>query len=93
MEFPAIANLGSAAYGTLPDLMAATGGNGTVSFTYGDYTPNTNTITLPFTVSGYTGDYGEVIGTLSGDDFSGKWLSESSKYVGTFDVRRCGGSL
>jgi hypothetical protein len=93
MTFPAIVNQGSAAYATLPDLMQATGGQVSLSFTYGDYNSVDSTINLPFSVpNGPQGNYGEVTGTLDGNVFSGSWYSESSRLVGTFSLNKCEGA-
>jgi hypothetical protein len=93
MTFPAIANEGSAAYSTLPDLIQATGGYGSVAFTYGDYNPMNHKINLPFTVPGAAqGNYGAVTGGLEGDTFTGSWYSEASQLVGTFTIDKCGRS-
>jgi hypothetical protein len=89
MSFPAITNAGSAAYSSLPDLIQATGGYGTVSFSYGDYNPVNQVINLPFTLPGGQASYGSVNGTLAGTTFSGTWFSESGQKVGTFSLARC----
>jgi hypothetical protein len=101
MVFPAIRNLGDAAYETLPDLMRATGGSDHIAFTYGDYVPSTQVLNLPFTVPNYSGgDYGAVIGVLSSITttksgvsttvwtYEGTWYSDSSQAVGHFILKR-----
>jgi hypothetical protein len=106
MNFPAIENAGSSAYATLPDLMKATGGEGTVPFPYGYYVPGTQKINLPFTIPGYSGTFGSVVGDLKSYSvldnrtgktvtvwkFTGIWYSDSSQEVGTFDFTKDGSS-
>lgn len=93
MRFVAIQDQGSAAYLTLPPLMAATGGFSAISFTYGDYDPLTRRVYLPFSVPGHTqGNYGEVRATLDTNTkhLSGVWYSNSFEELGSFDLPPCG---
>jgi hypothetical protein len=90
MSFPAIHNEGGAAYQTLPDLIAATGGSESVSFTYGDYDPTKQEIYLPFTVAGHDqGNYGDASCTYIQGHLHGTWLSNSYQPVGTFEMDLC----
>jgi hypothetical protein len=92
MRFPAIDNLGSAIYESDPELIAATGGYGSVSFTYGDYVPETKRINMPFAVAGHgDGNYGAIDGTFDNGQIKGEWDSISFEHVGDFEVAFCNG--
>jgi hypothetical protein len=50
-------------------------------------------LTLPYSVSGSSGIYGELNGQLSGGNFTGKWLAEEpTSMVGTFSLVLTSGS-
>lgn len=87
MHFPAVDAAGEDVQHAYPELYADMGGTGAVTFDNGDYTVADHRIYLPFSVPGHAnGEYGEVRGTFNGGEFTGEWLSNSFKAVGTFDV-------
>jgi hypothetical protein len=92
MTFPAFSNSGGAPDDSLPDLTAAMGNHGSISFTSGDYNATQNQLSLPYTVAGYTGDYGQITGTLQGNQLSGSWSANSFTNFGTFVLTQCSSS-
>jgi hypothetical protein len=87
MHFPAVDKEGENVQHAYPELYSDMGGTGAVTFDNGDFTLADHQIYLPFSVPGHTqGEYGEVRGNFDGSDYSGSWLSNSFKPVGTFDV-------
>jgi hypothetical protein len=63
-----------------------------VTVDFGDYTPSTKTLNLPYFVPSYsaTNPYGEFNGTLEGRRFTGTWWTKPLGEVGTFDVMKVG---
>lgn len=89
MRFPAVENAGSSAYVSMPELIQATGGYGVLPFDNGDYDPQTRQIYFPFSVPGHQGEYGEVRGAFNNGRYTGTWLSNSYRTVGTFELNQC----
>jgi hypothetical protein len=92
MTFPALDNISQedrASFGALMDPM---GHYTTATFDYGDFDPSTTQLTLPYSVSGSTGTYGEMSGTLVINPntglyhFSGSWFSKPFGTVATFEL-------
>ncbi len=95
MRFPTVESQGSAAYMTMPALMEATGGFAVISFTYGDYDPETGHVFLPFSVPGHTqGNYGELRANLdlASKQLSGVLYSNSYEELGSFELPPCASS-
>lgn len=69
------------------ELTQPMGGFMKVLFSEGNFSPNTTSLILDYTVPGYSGDtLGELEGTLSDGHFSGIWYSKPFGNIGTFDL-------
>jgi hypothetical protein len=58
-----------------------------VIFDFGDYSPMSQNLILPYTIPGYAvGAFGELSGNLQSGHFKGMWFSNPFGNVGIFDI-------
>jgi hypothetical protein len=87
MSFPGLARIDSRDYGNFQEILTPLGGFIRVLFDYGDYSPMSQKLILPYTVPGYTQTYfGEILGNIKDGHFVGTWFSNAVGDVGTFDL-------
>ena len=88
MTFPALANMDIQDYGNFQELLSPLGGNMRVLIDYGDYSPMSQNLILPYSIPGYAQTYGEISGRIVNNHFIGTWFSSPLGEVGTFDIVR-----
>lgn len=87
MTFPALIHLDLRDYGSFQELLNPMGGFLRVIFDFGDYSPTSQNLILPYTIPGYAfGSFGEVSGILQDGHFRGTWFSNPFGDVGVFDI-------
>jgi|GEM_PF-4671246 len=87
LSFPALDAVSGQDYSSFSGLVAPMGGFQKMLFDYGDYTPATSDLILPYSVSGYAdGRFGQVEGHLNAGVLTATWFAKPFGEVATMTL-------
>jgi hypothetical protein len=89
LRFTALEGLPEEDYPDFSALIDPMGHSTVMTFTFGDYTPSSGAIVLPYMVNGYSqGNYGQLSGKLSASQIQATWTANPFGTVGTLELSR-----
>jgi hypothetical protein len=87
MTFSVLTHFDMQDYSNFQELLQPMGGILRVTFDFGDYSPMSQDLILPYTVPNYSaGNFGQISGRLKNNHFIGNWFANAFGNVGTFDI-------